>query len=156
MLTPNTIAPDFTLLDQDGKEQKLSDYHGSWIVLYFYPKDDTPGCTKEACSFRDNFTVFTKKGIAVLGISKDNVKSHKKFGDKYELPFPILSDPEKTVIHAYESWGEKKFMGRLFDGILRTTFLIDPKGVIRKVYENVKPSEHAESILADLASLENA
>ena len=156
MLTENTIAPDFSLPDQDGKVQKLSDYRGSWVVLYFYPKDDTPGCTTEACSFRDNFTVFTKKGIAVLGISKDDVKSHKKFGAKYELPFPILSDPEKTVIHAYESWGEKKFMGRLFDGILRTTFLIDPKGVIRKVYENVKPSEHAEGILADLASLENA
>ncbi len=156
MLQPNTTAPDFFLPDQDGTIQKLSDYKGSWVVLYFYPKDDTPGCTTEACSFRDNFTMFTKKGIAVLGVSKDTVKSHKKFGDKFELPFPILSDPEKTVIQAYESWGEKKFMGRLFDGILRTTFLIDPKGVIKKVYENVKPSEHAEMILADYEGLKNA
>lgn len=143
-------APDFSLADQDGRLHSLKDYAGSWLVLYFYPKDDTPGCTTEACSFRDNFTEYTKHGIAILGISKDTVKSHKKFGEKFDLPFPLLSDPEKTVIHAYESWGEKKFMGRLFEGILRTTFLIDPKGVVQKVYENVKPSEHAESILKDI------
>ncbi len=153
MLHEKTPAPDFSLPDQDGKMHHLHDYAGSWLVLYFYPKDDTPGCTKEACSFRDNFMEYTKKGIAVLGISKDSVKSHKKFEEKYELPFTLLSDPEKTTIQAYESWGEKKFMGRLFSGILRMTFLIDPKGVIQKVYENVKPSEHAEAILRDYETL---
>lgn len=129
------------------------DFAGKWLVIYFYPKDDTPGCTKEACSFRDNFTLFAKEGIEVVGISKDSVKSHKKFAQKYELPFLLLADPEKTTIQAFGAWGQKSFMGRKFDGILRTTFLIDPVGIVRKVYENVKPTDHAKEIIQDMEVL---
>lgn len=143
-------AKDFKLTDQDGKTHSLSMYFGKWIVLYFYPRDDTPGCTKEACNFRDSISELKKLGVVVLGVSKDSVASHKKFADKYHLNFPILSDETKEVMKSYEAWGKKKFMGREFEGTLRMTYLIDPKGEIRKVYKNVNPSIHAGDILNDL------
>lgn len=146
-------ATDFSLPDQDGKMHKLSDYSGHWVVLYFYPKDDTPGCIKEACSFRDNLEKLEKLGVVILGVSKDSVESHKKFYDKYHLNFLILSDEERKVIDAYHAWGKKKFLGKEYFGILRTTYLIDPKGKIRKVYEKVNPMEHAGEILKDLQGL---
>jgi len=147
-------APNFELLDQDNVIHTLSDYAGSWLLVYFYPKDDTPGCTKEACAFRDMSSEFAKRGIKVVGISKDTVKSHRKFADKFELPFTLLSDPEKTTIQAYNAWGEKKFMGRIFDGILRMSFLIDPQGNIVKEYPKVTPDQHAEEILTDFDALQ--
>lgn len=150
MLKPKQKAPDFTLKDQAGKEQSLSDYLGQWVLVYFYPKDDTPGCTKEACVIRDNFPKFKKLKLKVLGISADNVKSHAKFADKYDLPFTLLSDEDKKVIKSYKVWAKKKFMGREYMGILRTSFLVDPKGKIAKIYEGVKPAEHADEVLADL------
>lgn len=146
-----TIAPDFTLADQDGEERTLSSYKGRWVLMYFYPKDDTPGCTKEACAIRDSFPAFDASKAAVLGISPDSVKSHKKFEEKYQLPFTLLADEDKAVANAYGVWGRKKFMGREYDGVFRTSFLIDPKGVIAKVYEGVKPEAHAAEVLADLA-----
>src|SRR5579872_6832098 len=146
----NSIAPDFTLPDQDGKEHTLSHHRGQWVLLYFYPKDDTPGCTKEACMIRDAFPTFRKVKAKVLGISVDSVASHKKFAEKYELPFTLLADIEKSVVEKYGVWGKKKFMGREYDGTLRTSFLIDPEGKIVKIYENVKPPSHAEEVLQDL------
>lgn len=143
-------APDFSLPDQDGKQHALTDYRGRYLLLYFYPKDDTPGCTKEACALRDADPDFSMLDAAVLGVSADTVKSHKKFVEKYGLTFPLLADEEKTVVGAYGVWGKKKFMGREYEGILRTSFLIDPEGKIAKVYENVKPEKHAEEVLADL------
>ena len=150
LLKEDSNAPDFELPDQDGKLHKLSDYKGKWIVLYFYPKDDTPGCTKEACNFRDSFHELQAKGVQVLGVSKDSVASHKKFAEKYELNFPILSDESLKVIKSYNACGVKKFMGREFDGVLRISYLIDPKGMIKKVYEKVNPLIHASEILKDL------
>lgn len=144
------IALEFDLPDQDNKFHKLSDYRGKWVVLYFYPKDDTPGCTKEACNFRDSFHELQKMDVQILGISKDSVASHKKFAEKYDLNFPILSDENKEVIKKYNAWGVKKFMGREFEGILRITYLIGPKGEIKKVYEKVNPLVHASEILKDL------
>ncbi len=143
-------APTFTLPDQEGKMHSLSDYAGKWVLLYFYPKDDTPGCTKEACAIRDSWAEFKKLNAVVLGVSADAVKSHAKFVKKYELPFTILADEDKTVVNAYGVWGEKKFMGRSYQGIHRVSFLIDPKGNIAKVYEAVKPAIHAEEVLLDL------
>lgn len=140
----------FNLLDQDSKEHSLSDYLGKWVVLYFYPKDDTPGCTKEACNFRDGISQLQKLGAVVLGISKDSVKSHKKFAEKFQLNFPLLSDESKDVIKLYGAWGTKKFMGREFEGILRKTFLINSEGKIVKVYEKVNPTQHADEVLRDL------
>lgn len=147
-------AVEFNLLDQDGKEHKLSDYFGKWVVVYFYPKDDTPGCTKEACSFRDGIKELQKLGAVVLGISKDSVKSHKKFAEKFNLNFPILSDESKETIMAYGAWGKKKFMGREYDGTFRKTFLISPQGEIAKVYEKVNPTQHADEVLGDLKKLQ--
>lgn len=147
-------AQDFTLPDQDGNEQKLSKYRGKWVILYFYPKDDTPGCTKEACNFRDSFHELQKKDVIIVVISKDSVKSHKKFAEKYQLNFPLLSDENTQVIKLYESWGEKKFMGRTFQGTLRNTFLINPQGEIIKKYENINPLTHAKQILVDLDHLQ--
>lgn len=144
-------APDFELPDQNGDMHKLSDERGKWVLLYFYPKDDTPGCTKEACAIRDNFPDFKKVKAAVLGVSVDSVKSHKKFSEKYKLPFTLLADEEKEVVKLYGVWGKKKFMGREYDGTLRTSFLIDPEGAIAKIYENVKPATHAGEVLADIA-----
>lgn len=143
----NKPAPIFELSDQDGKVHKLSDYLGKRVVLYFYPKDDTPGCTAEACSFRDNYSVFKQNGIEILGVSADSEKSHAKFQEKYELPFTLLSDPEHTVSEAYGVWGLKKFLGREYYGINRTTFLIDEAGNLVKIYEKVKPTEHAQEIM---------
>ena len=141
-------APVFELPDQDGKIHKLSDYKGKFVLLYFYPKDDAPGCTIEACSIRDNFSSFKKIKTIVLGVSADSIKSHKKFEEKYSLPFPLLSDKNKKVIKAYGVWGKKKFMGREYMGIKRTSFLINPDGKISKIYEDVKPAHHASEVLA--------
>lgn len=140
-------APDFTLNDADGKEHRLSDYLGKRVVLYFYPKDDTPGCTKEACTFRDDYSIFIEKGAAILGISPDDVKSHKKFSEKYSLPFPLLADIDKTVVKSYDVWKPKKFMGKESLGIVRTTFVIDEQGKILKVFPNVKVDGHSKEIL---------
>jgi len=146
-------AKDFKLLDQDGKSHKLSDYIGQWVVLYFYPKDDTPGCTKEACNFRDSIAEIQKLGAQVLGISKDSVTSHKKFAEKYVLNFPILADESKKTIQNYNAWGKKKFMGKTFEGTLRKTYLIDSKSEVRKVYEDVNPTRHADEVISDLTRL---
>ena len=145
----NTTAPDFELSDQNGNLHKLSDYVGKRVVLYFYPKDDTPGCTAEACSFRDNYSVFKQNGIEILGVSADSIKSHAKFQEKYQLPFTLLSDPEHSVSEAYGVWGLKKYMGREYYGINRTTFLINEDGKLVKIYEKVKPAEHAQEIMED-------
>lgn len=146
-------APGFRLPDQFGKEHDLKDYAGKWVLLYFYPKDDTPGCTIEACAMRDSFPKFRKLGIAVLGASPDSVKKHAKFAEKHELPFTLLADTEKTLVNAYGVWAKKKFMGREYMGTLRNSYLIDPKGKIAKTYEGVKPKDHAEEVLADLKAL---
>jgi len=143
------IATDFSLTDQDNKIRKLSDYKDKWVVLYFYPKDDTPGCTKEACSFRDSFNELEKKGAVILGVSKDSVTTHKKFADKYHLNFPILSDESHVVIEQYNAWGKKKFLGKEFEVILRMTYLIAPGGEIKKVYKNVNPIVHAGEVIKD-------
>lgn len=148
--TVGDLAPDFTLPDQEGNQHTLSAYKGQWVLLYFYPKDDTPGCTKEACSIRDNFPAFQKLNVKVFGVSVDSVKKHAKFIEKYTLPFTLLADEEKTVVHAYGVWAKKKFMGREYMGTLRWSFLIDSKGKIAKVYQDVKPEEHVEEILRDL------
>lgn len=143
-------AKDFTLPDQSNTVHTLKQYKGKWIVLYFYPKDDTPGCTIEACKFRDSLAELQKLGVVILGVSKDSVASHKKFAEKYHLNFPILSDESKDVIKAYKAWGMKKFLGRSFEGTLRISYLIDPAGEIKKVYENVNPTIHAGEILRDI------
>ena len=147
------MAKNFTLPDQDGKPHTLKDYVGKWVVLYFYPKDDTPGCTVEACQFRDNFPQFKRSQAVVFGVSVDTVKKHAKFVTKYELPFILLADEEKKVVELYGVWAKKKFMGREYMGILRTSFLIAPDGKIAKVYENVKPAEHALEVLRDIGEL---
>ncbi len=146
----NQQAPDFALPDQQGHVHKLSTYLGKWVVLYFYPKDDTPGCTKEACGFRDNFPAFEQLKTVVFGLSADSSERHSKFAAKYKLPFTLLADPDKKVLEKYGVWQEKKFLGKKYMGVLRTTFLIDPKGHIAKLYENVKPIGHAEEVLKDL------
>lgn len=144
---------DFSLPDQEGKIHRLSDYSGKWVVLYFYPKDNTPGCTKEACGFRDWSKELGKLNVKVLGVSSDSVNSHKKFSQKYKLNFPLLSDETKKVIKKYGAWGKKKFLGREFEGVLRITYLINPKGKIVKKYEKVKPEDHAKEIFADIQEL---
>ena len=147
-------AKEFTLKDQNGNKHSLSDYNGKWVVLYFYPRDNTPGCTKEACNFRDSYHELQNMGIVILGVSKDSVASHKKFADKFSLNFPILSDESKEVMKAYKSWGVKKFMGKEFEGTLRNTYLINPQGEITKTYEKVNPLTHASDILSDLNDLQ--
>jgi peroxiredoxin Q/BCP len=146
-------APNFSLPDQSGTPVSLSDYAGKWLVVYFYPKDDTPGCTTEACSFRDEYDYLQEQGLNVVGISKDSVKSHAKFAEKYKLSFPILADEDHEVIEAYGAWGPKKFMGREYVGISRMSFLINPSGEIAKEYPKVTPKEHVGEILKDFASL---
>jgi peroxiredoxin Q/BCP len=147
-LKQSSKAPDFELLDQDGRSHKLSDYKGKKIVLYFYPKDNTPGCTIEACNFRDDEALYKKKGAVILGISTDDVKSHRKFADKYKLPFTLLSDPEKKVVNAYGVWKEKSFIGRKYMGTSRETFIIDEKGKIMKHFDDVKIKNHSKEIFA--------
>ena len=149
-------APDFTLPDQDGTEHTLSDYQGQWVLVYFYPKDDTPGCTKEACGIRDSWGKYKRNKVQVFGISPDSVAKHRKFVDKYELPFTLLADEGKKVVKQYGVWGKKKFMGREYMGVARNSFLVDPKGNVAKVYDKVKPEEHAEEVLADRKALAKA
>ncbi len=149
-------APDFTLPDQNGANHSLQDYRGKWVVVYFYPKDDTPGCTKEACSFRDGREELERQGVVVLGISADSVASHKKFAEKYNLNFTLLSNPERDVIKAYNALGEKSMFGKTFAGILRNTYLIDPAGNVAKEYRKVQPADHAVQILRDVKALQNA
>jgi thioredoxin-dependent peroxiredoxin len=151
MLKEGTTAPAFKTNDANGETVSLKDLRGQKVVLYFYPKDDTPGCTKEACSFRDEFAQFKKRGIAVLGVSPDNEAKHKKFETKYNLPFTLLTDTDHAIAEAYGVWGEKKFMGRKYMGVHRTTFLIDEKGKIKKVFEKVKPEDHANEVLEAFA-----
>ncbi len=146
-LSKGDKAPTFSAKDQNGNEVKLSDYSGKKVVLYFYPKDMTPGCTNQACNLRDNFDALKKEGIVVLGVSPDEEKRHQKFIDKYELPFTLLADPDKEVIGAYGIWGPKKFMGKEYDGVHRTTFLINEKGEIHDVIKKPKTKAHAEEIL---------
>jgi thioredoxin-dependent peroxiredoxin len=151
-LKAGQTAPDFLLPDQDGQRHKLSDYLGKWVLLYFYPKDDTEGCIAEACGLRDSLADFSSLGAKVLGVSADSVESHRKFAEKFGLPFTLLADPERRAIGAYGVWGEKEMAGKKFMGIFRTSFLIDPTGKIVKIYEKVKPLGHAPEVLADLRS----
>ena len=150
MLQAGTKAPDFTLLDKDGQTVRLSDFAGKKVVLYFYPRDNTPGCTRQACAFARNYEGFKRKDVAVIGISKDSVASHLKFAQKYELPFVLLSDPELQAIQAYDVWQEKKQYGKVSMGVVRTTYLIDADGIIEKVMPKVKPDTNADEILAYL------
>ena len=147
----NQPAPDFTLTDDSGIAISLSDFRGQPVVLYFYPKDDTPGCTTEACDFRDDYSAYA--GVNILGVSPDSVASHVKFKKKYGLPFPLLADEGHQVANQYGVWGLKKFMGREYEGILRTTFLIDAQGNIARVFENVKPADHSAEVLAAIKAL---
>ena len=150
MLEIGTKAPDFTLADKDGKQISLSDFLGKKVVLYFYPKDNTPGCTRQACAFASAYAEFQKRGVEVIGISKDSVASHQKFADKFSLPFVLLSDPERKAIEAYGVWQEKKMCGKVSMGVVRTTFLIDENGMIEEIMPKVKPDTNAEEILAKL------
>ena len=150
MLEVGTKAPDFTLPDQNGNMHSLSEYRGKKVILYFYPKDNTPGCTKQACGFAERYPQFIEKGAVVLGISKDSVASHKKFEEKYGLPFTILSDPELVAIQAYDVWQEKKNYGKTYMGVVRTTYLIDENGKIVKVFEKVKAADNPEQMLGEL------
>lgn len=147
MLKPGDKSPDFTGKDQDGNIINLSDYKGKKLVLYFYPKDNTPGCTAEACDLRDNYNRFEADGYKILGVSKDSGKSHKGFIEKFNLPFSLISDTEATIIKAYDAWGRKKFMGREFDGILRKTFVIGENGVIEDIIEKVETKAHSAQLL---------
>ncbi len=148
MLEAGTKAPDFALLDKDGKEVRLSDFAGKRVVLYFYPRDNTPGCTRQACAFAKAYEGFRSRDVVVIGISKDSVASHLKFAQKYELPFILLSDPELQAIQAYGVWQEKKLYGKTSMGVVRTTYVIDPEGRVEKVMPKVKPDTNAEEILA--------
>ena len=150
MLKENTLAPDFQLSDEAGVLHSLSQYRGKEIVLYFYPKDDTPNCTTEACNFRDDYSAFEKAGVVILGVSPDSPQSHAKFKQKYHLPFPLLADEEHKVCELYEVWGKKSMYGKEYYGVNRTTYLIGKNGMIRKVFEKVKPAEHSAEILAQL------
>lgn len=148
-----SLAPGFVLPDQNGKTHQLADYQGKWLLLYFYPKDNTPGCTVEACTLRDNWDEFTKLNAVVLGISADSVLSHQKFSLKHSLPFPILADEKKSILQAYGVLVEKSMFGKTFLGIKRSSFLINPEGKIAKIYKNVKPIEHAKKVLTDIEKL---
>ena len=149
-LSAGIPAPDFELADETGALRRLYDFRGTPVVLYFYPKDDTPGCTTEACAFRDDYDEYTQAGVVILGVSPDNARSHAKFKAKYNLPFSLLADTDHAVCEAYGVWGRKKYMGREYDGVFRTTFLIGADGMILKVFENVKPDGHSQEILAAL------
>ena len=149
-LKAGDVAPKFSVAANGGGKISLADYAGKNVILYFYPKDDTPGCTKEACAFRDHFTDFKKAGAVILGVSTDPVKAHDKFVEKFKLPFPLLADEHKKIVQDYCVWGEKTFMGRKYQGTFRVTFLIGPDGRIRKIWPEVKPDEHAADVLAAL------
>lgn len=150
MLEVGTKAPDFTLKNQEGQEVSLSQFAGKRVVLYFYPRDNTPGCTRQACGFAQNYEGFTQRDVVVIGVSKDSVASHLKFAQKYELPFVLLADPDLQAIQAYGVWQEKKLYGKVSMGVVRTTYVIDPQGVIEKVMPKVKPDTNAAEILAYL------
>jgi len=152
LLQAGAKAPDFNTTDQSGKKVTLKDYRGKKVVLYFYPKDDTPGCTKEACAFRDHFSDFKKLGVEVLGVSVDTEKSHKSFAEKFKLPFTLLADTEKKIVNAYGVWGEKSMYGRKYMGTNRVTYLINESGRIAAAFPKVKPEEHAQEILAQLTT----
>jgi thioredoxin-dependent peroxiredoxin len=149
-LKESDVAPAFSANTNGGGKISLADFKGKNVILYFYPKDDTPGCTKEACAFRDSFSEFKKRGAVVLGVSTDSPKSHDKFVEKFKLPFPLLADEDKKIVQAYGVWGEKSFMGRKYMGTNRVTFLIGPDGKIKKIWPQVKPDEHVEEVLAAL------
>jgi thioredoxin-dependent peroxiredoxin len=149
-LQEGDVAPGFSAPTNGGGQRSLAELKGRHVILYFYPKDDTPGCTKEACAFRDHFAAFKKQGAVVLGVSVDPVKAHDKFVEKYKLPFTLLADTDKQIVEAYGVWGEKSFMGRKYQGIHRVTFLIGPDGRIKKIWPKVKPEEHAAEVLAAL------
>lgn len=154
MLTVNSKAPDFSAPDQNDLTHTLADYRGQWLLLYFYPKDDTPGCTKEACTIQENFPDFTQLNIAVLGVSKDTVKSHAKFATKYNLTFPLLADPNRTIIKAYQAQVNKKMFGKTYLGTARVSYLIRPDGTIAKTYDKVNPTTHAQQLLQDIKQLQ--
>jgi peroxiredoxin Q/BCP len=149
-ITAGKSAPSFELSDDTGAVRRLSDFRGGPLILYFYPADDTPGCTKEACNFRDDYSAYKKAGVTILGVSPDTVQSHAKFKAKYNLPFPLLADVGHTICSKYGVWGHKKFMGREFDGVLRTTFLVDKEGKITRIFEGVRPAEHSAEVLSAL------
>jgi len=151
-LNVGDAAPDFALLSDAGETVRLADLRGRRVVLYFYPKDDTSGCTKEACAFRDTRPAFEDRDVVVLGVSPDDVTSHEKFRDKYDLNFPLLADTDHAVAEAYGAWGKKNMYGREYEGVLRSTFVIGADGRLEKIYRKVKPAEHAEQILSDLES----
>jgi len=153
MLKENDKAPQFTVPDQNGNNISLRDFKGKWVILYFYPKDMTPGCTTESCNFRDEYSVFQQKDIVVLGVSKDSVARHKKFEGKHDLPFPLLSDENGNICEDFGVWQEKSLYGKKYMGIVRSTFIINPDGIIVKVYPKVKVKEHVAEILADLVNL---
>ena len=150
MLNVGTPAPDFTLPDQNGQPHSLSDYRGQRVILYFYPKDNTSGCTKQACAFGELYPQFREKGAVVLGVSKDSVASHKRFEEKHGLPFTLLSDPEKEVIQAYDVWKEKKLYGKVSFGVVRTTYLIDEDGIIVRAFDKVKAADNPRQMLGEL------
>jgi peroxiredoxin Q/BCP len=150
-LNPGDKAPDFTAVDQHGKTHSLKDYRGKKVALYFYPKDMTSGCTKEACNLRDNFSTLKKKNIVVLGVSPDKQDAHKRFAEKYDLPFPLLVDNEKRILKAYGAWGKKNLYGRIFDGVFRITYIIDEKGTIEALIGKVQTDDHASQILKAIA-----
>jgi peroxiredoxin Q/BCP len=154
MLEEGKKAPAFSLKDQKGKTHALKDYLGQWVLIYFYPKDNTPGCTKQACMLRDNYSDYKKLDAVVLGVSKDSIESHEKFAKKFELPFPILADPETKMIQKYGAWQEKSMFGNKYMGIQRMSYLIDPKGKIAKIYPKAKPMGHATTVLKDLKALQ--
>ena len=152
-LKEGDLAPGFTANTNGGGKVTLSDFKGKHVILYFYPRDNTPGCTKEACAFRDEYAAFKKKGAVVLGVSTDSAKSHDGFAEKYQLPFILVADEDKQIVQAYGVWGEKSFLGRKYQGTYRVTFLIGPDGRIRKIWPAVKPAEHAREILAALNAI---
>lgn len=153
MLKLNTKAPDFSLPDQEGNVHSLADYKGKWVLVYFYPKDETPGCIKEACAIRDNWPFFEKLDCVVIGVSADSVKSHDKFVNKYKLPFILLADEKKEMLEKYGAWQKKNFLGKEYMGIKRMSYLINPEGEVAKIYPDVKAAGHAEEVLADLKLL---
>ncbi len=145
-------APRFTGIDQNGKSISLSDFSGKPLILFFYPKDMTPGCTAEACNLRDNYSELKKQGFEILGVSPDNISRHQKFIEKYELPFPLIADEEKKILQDYDVWGEKKMYGRSYMGVYRTTFVIDEEGNIKKIFSKVKTNDHTAQILLELTA----